>query len=67
MSLTPPRFSATTGRYRQARSGQSLVECALVLSFVSLLSVVVLSVLHIHVIAVYWSVMHGLALMRGAL
>jgi Flp pilus assembly pilin Flp len=51
----------------KGRSGQSLVEYALVLSFVSLLSVVLLSIFAAHLRGVYTSIIVALEAARAAI
>ena len=54
-------------RFLRNRRGQSLVEYTLVLSFISLLSVVLLSVLGVQVRGLYTSIINALIAVRGAL
>lgn len=51
---------ATLLRRLKSRKGQSLVEYALVLSFISLLSVAVLSVMGVQIRAIYLPIIHAL-------
>ena len=53
--------------FLRSRRGQSLVEYTLVLSFISLLSVVLLSVLGAQVRGLYTSIINALIAVRGAL
>ena len=47
-------------RTLKSRKGQSLVECALVLSFISALTVAVMSVMGAQIRAVYLPIVHAL-------
>jgi len=54
-------------RRLKSRKGQSLVEYALVLSFVSLVSVAVLSVMGAQIRAIYLPIIHALQVATSAL
>ena len=60
------RASALLCRF-QSKKGQSLVEYALILSFISVLSVAVLSILGVQVRAIFLSIISALSAARAGI
>jgi Flp pilus assembly pilin Flp len=54
-------------RFPKSCRGQSLVEYTLILSFISLLSIVLMSVLGVEMHGIYSSLLNGINLLRGVL
>jgi Flp pilus assembly pilin Flp len=56
-----------TNSFARSRSGQALVECALILAFVSVVAVSVLMVLHVQINGVYQTIIDALDRVRVAI
>ena len=53
--------------YAKSKKGQSLVEYALILSFISVLTVVIVTVLGVQLRGIFLSIMSALAVARSAI